>query len=102
MNENKTLIFSLCDINNLNEVSSVKFLGVELDSLLTWEYHIDELSKKLAKNIFLIRNLSKCVSNKILTTAYFGIFHANMQFLIGDIHLTVQKYSGFNVNVSEY
>ncbi|KAJ8979785.1 hypothetical protein NQ317_007693 [Molorchus minor] len=38
---------------------AIKFLGVYLDSKLTWEEHVIYLSNKLSKNIFLIRSLSK-------------------------------------------
>ena len=66
INESKTqaLFLTLRNLPNGNSYSEpVKFLGVYIDSTLTWEKHIDYLSGKLSKIIFLIRNLTNCVSH---------------------------------------
>lgn len=86
LNENKTqmMTFSLrnTNVNDTNVPNHVTFLGVVLDSVLTWENHICCLSHKLAKSIYLIRNLSNSVTQKILIKAYYGFFHANMSYAI--------------------
>ena len=53
-----------------------------IDSTLTWEKHIDYLSGKLSKIIFLIRNLTNCVSQKTLIVAYYSFFHSNLSYAI--------------------
>lgn len=55
---------------------TVKFLGVWLDSHLTWEMHVNALSKKLSKNIFVIRNLTGIVSTEVLLLAYYSLFQS--------------------------
>ena len=54
MNANKTekMLVSTRGVKEINKNSSVKFLGIHLDPELRWNTHIDQLSKKLSKNIF--------------------------------------------------
>lgn len=78
MNSNKTekVIFSLKDV----ESSSVKFLGIYLDTRLTWSVHVDQLSKKLSKNIFVLRNLRSQVSTNVLKTAYYALCESHLKY----------------------
>ena len=47
-------------LNNVEipRVEKTKFLGVIVDSKLTWKFHIQELEKKISKNIGIISRLS--------------------------------------------
>ena len=60
----------------------VRFLGVHLDGGLTWENHVIQLSSSLSRTVYLIRNLSGCVSLKVLMTAYHSLFNAKMSYAI--------------------
>ena len=86
LNETKTqnMIFSLRDYSPCQQSldETVTFLGVTLDSGLTWQSHVEELSSKLSRCIFLIRNLSGSVSTSTLRTAYFGYFHSVMTYCL--------------------
>ena len=83
LNDNKTqnMTFSLRN-TNINESNHVKFLGVGLDSVLTWKNHIYSLSNDLNKKIYFIHTLSNSVSEKTLIMAYYGFFHAKMSYAI--------------------
>uniref|UniRef100_A0A6P7FUC1 Uncharacterized protein LOC114331063 n=1 Tax=Diabrotica virgifera virgifera TaxID=50390 RepID=A0A6P7FUC1_DIAVI len=75
------VVFSLRDTQNVNDgMSSVRFLGVLLDPKLQWGEHIN--SKKLAKNLFVLRNLASNVSHKVLITAYHAIFQSHLAYAI--------------------
>lgn len=81
----KRVVFSLRDLSNLNDgvdVGDIKFLGVNLDPGLLWKPHIAQLSGKLSKNLFLLRNLSNCVSPNVLINAYFSLFHSHLSYSI--------------------
>ena len=82
LNTNKTqhLLFSLRtpDYN----AAPVRFLGIYLDQGLTWEVYVDHLCAKLAKQLFAIRQLRDCVSLAVLNSAYYGLFHANVNYAI--------------------
>ena len=50
----------------IKQVSTVKSLGVHIDENLTWECHINELSKKTASGITAIKRIRYSVSYKTL------------------------------------
>ena len=86
LNDNKTesMIFSLRQhtLDTMITTNCVKFLGVHIDSKLTWENHVQAICGKMSKNIYLLRNLASCVSQKTLLTAYFGLIHSVLIYAI--------------------
>lgn len=86
LNEDKTqsLTFTLRNmdptVRNDQNDNAIKFLGVYLDPILSWEQHTLKLSTKLSKNIYFLRNLVSTISLNFLLTAYYGSFHANMSY----------------------
>lgn len=83
LNDGKTMkcIFTLkhCDIDY---PTSVKFLGTHLDSMLSWETHTEQLSIKLSKNTYVLRNLYPVVNSSVILTAYYSLFHSNMSYAV--------------------
>ena len=61
-------------INNvpINRVSSVKTLGVLIDEDLTWQTHIDKLSKKIASGIGAIKRIRPFCSTSYTTSYIIG------------------------------
>ena len=53
---------------------SVKYLGVKIDTNLSWQYHVNDLSVKLNRANALLLKMKKYVSCKILRSIYFAIF----------------------------
>jgi hypothetical protein len=51
----KTLIS--CNTDEIIEVSHLKFLGLEIDSTLSWNIHIDSVINKLTTVCFMIRSV---------------------------------------------
>ncbi|XP_045477601.1 uncharacterized protein LOC123682843 [Harmonia axyridis] len=82
LNTNKTqeIWFALRSLNGRPNPDSVKFLGIRLDQKLKWDCHIEEVCGKLRSTVFLLRNLSECVSIKTLLTAYHALFHSVMSY----------------------
>ena len=54
----------------LPRVDKVKFLGVYLDSSLSWKYHIHEVESKVSKNIGIISRLKHLLPTHILRMLY--------------------------------
>ena len=55
----------------IKEVLTVKSLGVHIDENLTWECHVNELSKKIAAGISPIKRISRhTVPYKTLLSIY--------------------------------
>lgn len=76
LNKTETMIFSLkkCDIPDNPE--KLKFLGVTLDSRLTFDQHVTVISKKLCSAIYVLRNIAKIVDKETTLMAYHGLFHS--------------------------
>ena len=49
-------------MNDIEQVSVHWHLGIQVDSELKWESHIDYISKSIAKNIYLLSRLTSFTS----------------------------------------
>ena len=58
----------------IKQESCVKFLGLLLDSNLSWKFDLTELSKKLARTAGLFYKIHHYAPKDILTLLYHGIF----------------------------
>ena len=54
--------------------ASVKYLGLKIDTNLSWQYHVNDLSIKLNRTNAFLFKMRKYVSLKILGSFYFAIF----------------------------
>jgi hypothetical protein len=68
------------EANKIETVTVTKFLGLNVDSQLTWKFHINEVSKKLSKSAFALRKLSKIVDNHALLVAYHGLVASTLRY----------------------
>ena len=64
----------------INSTSFTNFLGLNLDSTLSWKSHIEKLSSKLNSAWYLIRSLRSIISAKNLRTIYFSYVHSIMMY----------------------
>ena len=60
----------LIDANNIEQCSSITYLGVKLDQHLTWDPHIDYISSKISRNVGILRHIKHFVPLPILFTMY--------------------------------
>ena len=64
----------------LYPTESVKYLGVKIDTNLSWKYHVNDLSVKLNRANALLFKMRKYVSCKILRSIYFAIFDSYLSY----------------------
>ena len=64
----------------LYPTGSVKYLGVKIDTNLSWQYHVNDLSAKLNRANTLLFKMRKYVSCKILRSIYFVIFDSYLSY----------------------
>lgn len=70
----------IIDNTPVPRVDSAKFLGVHIDQNLKWNTHINETSKKLAKNIGIIRRISYLIPSNILINLYFALVYPYLTY----------------------
>lgn len=78
----ETMVFSLRQHSELDNSHSVKFLGVLLDSKLTWEEHTVSVCKNISRKIFLLRNLRNCLSHSTLKIAYHALIQSSLSYAL--------------------
>lgn len=66
--------------NLIEKTVNVKYLGVCLDSKLSWECHIDTMHKKLSKVCGMIYKLRHYVPLSTLKLVYYSMFHSHLQY----------------------
>ncbi len=61
-------------------VNSTKFLGLTIDSSLSWKDHNSDLTSKLNKACFAVRAIKPVMSSNVLRTVYFYYFQSIMSY----------------------
>ena len=64
----------------LYATESIKYLGVKIDTNLTWQYHVNDLSFKLNRGNALLFRMRKYFSLKILRSIRFAIFDTYLSY----------------------
>ena len=67
-------------IINLDRKETVKFLGLLIDSNLTWKSHVDYISTKISKSIGLIAKLRYFVPQSTLITLYWSLVYPYLNY----------------------
>jgi len=60
----------------IKETKNTKFLGLDIDSSLSWKNHIDQMMIKLSTACYAIRYVKHFISQDTLRTIYFSYFHS--------------------------
>lgn len=61
---------------NGTEKTSAKFLGLHIDSSISWSIHISETIKKLSSALYSIRKIKKLATHSMVRLTYFSNFHS--------------------------
>ena len=92
---NKNIVHSIDIFINgvkLPFVKSAKYLGVEIDSKLSWSNHIDGLCKKLSAQLYILRKLKQIFPTDDINCVYYGIFQSIIDYCITVWGSAAQKY----------
>jgi len=65
-----------CDNKLIKETKITKFLGLHIDSICSWQKHIDQMMIKLSKACCAVRHVKHFMSKDTLRTIYFSYFHS--------------------------
>jgi len=69
-----------CDNKLIKETKNTKFLGLDIDSSLSWKNHIDQMMFKLSRACYAIRYVKHFMSQDTLRTIYFSYFHSILSY----------------------
>jgi hypothetical protein len=64
----------------ITNINSTRFLGLIIDSTLSWKDHIVELRSKLNKACYTIRVIKPFMSLDVLKMIYFSYVHSVMSY----------------------
>ena len=56
--------------DNLEQVKSIRYLGVEIDEFLTWDKHIKSMTKSIGSKITLLGKLGNTLNSNFLELLY--------------------------------
>jgi len=90
--QNKIPIQIISSNSILHNITSTKFLGSTLDSMLSWREHITALTLKLNKACFAIRAIKPFITTRVLKMVYYSYFHSIMSYGIifwGSSHFSI-------------
>ena len=76
----------------LNRLTSVKFLGINVDSHLTFKDHVNFISTKISKGIGLLYKLNKTLPLSALKSVYFALVHSHLVYGIEVYYNTANAY----------
>ena len=82
--KNKSIKPDLNEINingkAIKRVSSIKYLGVYIDELLTWREHVLFIHKSLVKYYGIFNHVKRFLNKKIIRKIYFAFVYSRIQY----------------------
>ena len=76
-NLDKRIVLKL-NRTKIYESNKIKYLGIILDSRLSWRDHINELTKKLNRAVGIVYKIRSDCTNKVLLSLYYSLFHSHL------------------------
>ena len=87
-----SIILILNNNNKIYESYQIKYLGLVLDTRLTWKAHINELSKKLSQAIGMLYKIRKLCSHQVLLSLYHAIFNSHVSYGLPILGNAIELY----------
>ena len=79
--KNGEIAFQITNSNSIiTNINNTKFLGIMIDSTLSWNEQITSLASKLNKACYAIRMVKSCMSHEVLRMMYFSYVHSIMAY----------------------
>lgn len=89
LNESKTvqIVFNIrnkttnvAPLPGLQISDTTKYLGITIDSKMSWKPHVDQLNKKLSSSIYVIRRIRQVCGLDVAKVAYFALFESHLRY----------------------
>ena len=69
-------------INNKAIKEYIKYLGVLIDSTLSWKHHVSNISKKISRSIVIMYKLRPFLPLKVLKNVYYSLVYSHIVYAI--------------------
>ena len=76
----------------ISEVKYVKYLGILIDSNLSWKYHINNLVKKISRAIGVMYRVRPFVTKNIMMNLYYSLIYPHLLYAIQIWGSTFENY----------
>jgi hypothetical protein len=89
----------------ISNINSTKFLGLIIDSTLSWKAHITGLTSKLNKACYAIRAIKPFVSLEVMKMIYYSYVHSVISYGIifwGNSHFSDSIFKKSEKNSKSY
>lgn len=83
-----------CDCRVIEQVTYIKYLGLNVDAKLSWKIHIDSLKMKLLKYIRIFYMLKTVCKKDLLKTVYYALISSKIEYgleIWGGTYITTLK-----------
>ena len=68
--------------SKINKLESTAFLGVHIESNLTWSVHINYIQRKIAKGLGILGKARKYFSQSTLVTLYYTFIYPYLTYCV--------------------
>lgn len=79
-NKNKLHSNIIVEDNEVEQVNTIKFLGLKVDSNLSWDNHINKLLNKINSGLYALKKMSFLCSIESLKQIYFCHIHSHISY----------------------
>ncbi len=69
-------------IHPSDQIPYIRFLGVFIDPLFSFQNHIKIVASKLSKALFILRKSKNILTEKALKAIYYSLFHSNLIYCL--------------------
>ena len=68
--------------DKIEEVNSVKFLGIQIDRKLSWGNQFDKVNNKLSRAVYFLNKVKNVLPHKSMLTLYYSLFHCHLMYAL--------------------
>lgn len=79
---NEVITHPMINGEEIQLVPSVKYLGLVIDNMLTWNQHVANIRKKIATLVGLFYKLNQFIPDYLRKQIYFSNFHSHFLYLM--------------------
>jgi hypothetical protein len=74
------LIHEIKRVRITDDIPAIKYLGVYFDPGLTFKYHVQHISSKISRSLYILKRAKNILSKKSLRTLYFSLIHCHLTY----------------------